>query len=359
MKTLIAVAALLVATTFAPAALAQGETAGCIVDPVVTAVEGGEAVATFSVAPECGVVDVSLATYEAPAATRAYPQTLFDSATGSFSAAEPGSLTAPVPDCFHQVDLVTGPVLQSLEDEQYPGFEAGLSGGTHACGQTPAAAPARIEAQAEVEPVNCIVERTLIAEEGGLATATFTVSPACETADVSLVTYKAPAATRAYPQTLFDRVTQRFSGGDSGSLTIAVPDCWFQVDLVTGPVIEYLTDESYPGYVAGFVGGTHSCEATPVVETAVPVETPEFPLVPPVTITAQTPAPTPAPTPPAPTPPTPVPAAPAPPAPEAPAPAPEVTPAPAEVPPAPPVEEAVTPPVVEVAAPPAETPPVV
>src|SRR5258708_24088050 len=69
-------------------------------------ITGSTATGTFSLAEGCKNIRISLASYEAPSATFGLPQTLFDSSTGLFNAGGPFTLTAKVPPCYYQVDLV-------------------------------------------------------------------------------------------------------------------------------------------------------------------------------------------------------------------------------------------------------------
>ncbi|HEV3165259.1 MAG TPA: SdrD B-like domain-containing protein [Isosphaeraceae bacterium] len=76
--------------------------------------------------------------------------------------------------------------------------------------------------------------------QGDTVSATFTL-PAGETDTVSLVSYTAPGSTfvasQASQQMVYDMVTQTFTGG-THTLTVDVPNCYFQVDFVCGPVID-------------------------------------------------------------------------------------------------------------------------
>lgn len=85
-----------------------------ILNPTLTAVQGGTATGTFSIAAGCSNISVSLASYDAPSADFALPQTLIDSKTGSFSTGGPYSFTVNVSACFYQVDLVQGDVIAEL-----------------------------------------------------------------------------------------------------------------------------------------------------------------------------------------------------------------------------------------------------
>ena len=90
--------------------------------------------AHFSIAPGCSSVSVSLVSYEAPAATFALPQTRFDSASGTFGTGG-HELSARLPNCFFQADLVTGDVLQELSTGTLYGNRkaAFTQGGTTSC----------------------------------------------------------------------------------------------------------------------------------------------------------------------------------------------------------------------------------
>jgi hypothetical protein len=97
--------------------------------------------ATFSIASGCSGIEVSLATYMAPAPTIAYPQSLFASdhplaaAPQKFNAGGPYTLTAPMPACFWQVDLVLGQLIETLTDTHLYGSRtiAFRNGGTVSC----------------------------------------------------------------------------------------------------------------------------------------------------------------------------------------------------------------------------------
>ncbi len=101
-------------------------------------VAGDIATGTFTVASGCTDVQVSLASYSAPGATFALPQTLFDAASVTKSAGT-WTLTATVPPCFYQVDLVRGPYIQTLTPTQlYGGNKLAFSNGGTGCTTTTA-----------------------------------------------------------------------------------------------------------------------------------------------------------------------------------------------------------------------------
>src|ERR1041385_7148009 len=74
------------------------------------------------------------------------------------------------------------------------------------------------------------------------ATATFIIPDACGAQEVSLVSYNAPSAN-GLPldqQSVFQSTTQTLNPGRY-ALAIQIPDCFYQVDLVQGQVIQHLS----------------------------------------------------------------------------------------------------------------------
>ena len=69
-------------------------------------VSNGVATATFQIAPGCSGISVSLDTYKA-SSTPAAP---FNTVSGSFNAGGPFTLSAAVPACGYEADLITGGV---------------------------------------------------------------------------------------------------------------------------------------------------------------------------------------------------------------------------------------------------------
>jgi len=110
---------------------------------------GGSVTANFTIAAGCTSVQVSLASYRAPAPTydrnTASQQVLFDSATGTF-AAGPHTLQIFVPAGFFQVDFVLGAAITQLgpaSSHNFYGDQGRLidhdnGGRTGPVGQTPA-----------------------------------------------------------------------------------------------------------------------------------------------------------------------------------------------------------------------------
>ena len=106
-------------------------------------------------------------------------------------------------------------------------------------------------------------------EAKGTATINFTVR-AGATVKLSLVSYKAPTPQwdpdLVEQQVRFDYKTATYSAG-SHSITIKIPDCFYQVDFVVGDSIEHLTRANdyrvETGLLADKWGGTRSCFTYP------------------------------------------------------------------------------------------------
>ena len=92
-------------------------------------------------------------------------------------------------------------------------------------------------------------------------TATFTIAPGCKNIQISLASYQALTPTFSLPQLLFSSQTGFFDEGGPYTLTVKVPQCYFQWDLVVGPVIENLTNDNLYGSrkIEWQNGGTTPC----------------------------------------------------------------------------------------------------
>jgi uncharacterized repeat protein (TIGR01451 family) len=101
----------------------------------------------------------------------------------------------------------------------------------------------------------------------GTITATFTVRPGCAGTTVTLASYEVfTDLQRLYPQTLFDRQTRTLGAGRQ-TLTVTLPSCFWQVDLMTGLPPMHL-DAPPPNHgttVLGAKGGHTPCQ--PVTTT--------------------------------------------------------------------------------------------
>jgi uncharacterized repeat protein (TIGR01451 family) len=90
-------------------------------------------------------------------------------------------------------------------------------------------------------------------QQGDTVTATFTV-PAGMSDQLTLVSYIAPSSSWnqsiAYEQQIFDEAGGTFAPG-TYSLTVLIPNCYYQVDFVCGPVINVLVPLTYNGCAYG------------------------------------------------------------------------------------------------------------
>ena len=114
--------------------------------PGLQGVQPGDHVkVTFTVAPGCTEVEVSLASYRAPNddfANNKTQQVLSDSATGFFDAGE-HSLEIDVANCFFQADFAVGHVIQDLGRPEYygPRLIDSATGGTTCVESSPSPSP--------------------------------------------------------------------------------------------------------------------------------------------------------------------------------------------------------------------------
>jgi hypothetical protein len=98
----------------------------------------------------------------------------------------------------------------------------------------------------------------------------FTLAPGCENVRVSFVSYNTDANHTLDTQTVFDSDTGSFTG--EGNLTISLPKCFWQVDLVFGDVIEHFDTQkgvTYHGqnrFIDGAQGGKE-CAQVPFFPT--------------------------------------------------------------------------------------------
>jgi hypothetical protein len=105
------------------------------------------------------------------------------------------------------------------------------------------------------------------AEPGDRVTAIFRIAPTCEGVELSLASYELGpnwTTTSASPDhAVYESHSGRFGPG-AHALEVALPDCYFEVDLAFGEVLAHLAppDQTYDGrLVARAQGGTTSCAA--------------------------------------------------------------------------------------------------
>ncbi len=84
-------------------------------------------------------------------------------------------------------------------------------------------------------------------QQGDTVTVTFTVTPGMNDT-LTLVSYTAPGSsfdsTTAYQQQIFDEATGTFGPG-THSLTVLIPNCYYQIDFVCGQAINVLGPQNY------------------------------------------------------------------------------------------------------------------
>jgi hypothetical protein len=108
-----------------------------------------------------------------------------------------------------------------------------------------------------------------LSEDSGTIAATFTVASGCDETTVSLATYSMLAEPGSkFPQTLYDSVTQTLDAG-SYTLTVHLPSCFWQADLVTGSVLPYIDANHLYGerVAAAAKGGNQACSTTTTTGT--------------------------------------------------------------------------------------------
>ena len=108
-----------------------------------------------------------------------------------------------------------------------------------------------------------------LSEGSGTITATFTVASGCDGTTVSLATYSMLAEPGSqFPQTLYDSVTHTLDAG-SYTLTVEIPTCYWQADLVTGSVLPYVDANHLYGerVAASAKGGSQPCSTTTTTGT--------------------------------------------------------------------------------------------
>jgi hypothetical protein len=105
------------------------------------------------------------------------------------------------------------------------------------------------------------VKAASFAYHNGSVTATFTVAAGCSGTEVTLASYeKLGGPDQLFPQTLYRNETETLDAGVH-SLTVALPDCFWQDDLATGPALPAIAPGSLYSsrLVISDKGGTTAC----------------------------------------------------------------------------------------------------
>jgi hypothetical protein len=128
-------------------------------------------------------------------------------------------------------------------------------------------------------PAQNMVSAGPITVSGGRAAVQFTVAQGCSV-ELSLVSYKASSPTfdeqSASQQQVYDKVNMTLPAG-SYTWSVAVPDCYYQVDFVYGKPIDHLGTQGFYGSrrIEAVNGGTKSCtSSTPPNNTTPPNNAP-------------------------------------------------------------------------------------
>lgn len=123
----------------------------------------------------------------------------------------------------------------------------------------------------------CVRESTanaIIEVRGDTATARVSIPKKCGPTQISLVSYKAPNGTNGKPfskQTLFAVTTKTFEPGRN-ILSVKLPDCYYQVDVVRGLPISDFSNTTYHKqgrFLDAVHGGSKSCDEKPTTVTQV------------------------------------------------------------------------------------------
>ncbi len=127
------------------------------------------------------------------------------------------------------------------------------------------------------EPAPCVRQSTakaVINVSNNVATARVSIPKKCGPTQISFASYKAPNGTNGKPyanQSLFAVTTKTFQPGRN-TISVNLPDCHYQVDLVRGTPISDFTNTTYHKqnrFLGAVHGGSKSCSEKPVVITQV------------------------------------------------------------------------------------------
>lgn len=134
--------------------------------------------------------------------------------------------------------------------------------------------------------------KPVINVSGTTAHAYFTLPSGCKNINVTLVSYKAPNGTDGKPydqQVLYKSITRNYNVEGRRDITIALPDCFYQVDLVIGqPLQSFAGGVTYHGehrFLLAKHGGSKSCAPAQAAPAA-----PATPAAPAAAAPAATPA---------------------------------------------------------------------
>lgn len=151
-------------------------------------------------------------------------------------------------------------------------------------------------AAAEKPCINKGQDKTSWTVNGNVATAHFNIPKECKEVKISLSSYTSPSNTDGRPYTaqkFYASTTHVFNKPGQHKLSVKIPNCFYQVDLVRGAPIKVFTHPTDAWLandkrlLAGKVGGSQSCDAKPAIVPATqfettpkpPADNPEVPVV--------------------------------------------------------------------------------
>ena len=142
-------------------------------------------------------------------------------------------------------------------------------------------------------PSNCSTTVTNLSgntQQGDTVTVTFTVPAGTMSDQLTLVSYIAPGPSfsdsTAYQQVIYQQATGTFAPGTTDTLTVKIPNCYYQIDFVCGPAISQLepnqngdaygpdsaniTYHAEDRFISSDGGGTTACSPMPAPTPATP-----------------------------------------------------------------------------------------
>jgi hypothetical protein len=243
---------------------------------------------TFTTASGTSDTRFTLVSYTAPKsswdASLAYQEKVYD-VDNEIVSAGTHTFKVTVPNCNFQLDFVKGCEIQNfgpLGSATYSSqgrLIASAQGGSNTC-----SAPNCSIGNAKVQNVSYDIDGHTYSslnghvKSGSTVKVTWSFASGTTPTRVSLVSYQAPAASfsteNASMQTVYDSATGVYNAG-MHSMTITVPNCYFQIDFVYGCIIDNFSAASniFYGTEGRLIdhdnGGTAAC----VVDTTVACDT--------------------------------------------------------------------------------------
>lgn len=132
----------------------------------------------------------------------------------------------------------------------------------------------------------CTTSNESISISGNTATGTFTVPSGCPGTHVLMASYTAPNGTNGKPysaQKLYASTRAKLGPGRH-NLSVRLPNCYYQVDLARGTVLQNFQSTTYTAstnhiLMAAQHGGSQPCEKTPPPPPITPGPTKKPPVI--------------------------------------------------------------------------------